>query len=222
MGFEALIRWRHPTRGIIPPNLFLPLAEEIGVIVPIGEWVLRTACREALNWPSDITVAVNASPLQFDTGHFAESVRQALEATGLPGERLEVEITEGILLRNDEAVLKTLHELRAMKVRVAMDDFGTGYASLSQLARFPFDKIKIDRSLAGFEGNDVKQRAIVRAITALGQSLGVCTLAEGVENADQLARLQTDGCSSVQGFFFGKPVPADQLGEIISRLAPER
>lgn len=222
VGFEALIRWRHPEKGLIPPNLFLPLAEEIGVIVPIGEWVLRTACREAMKWPSEITVAVNASPLQFDTGYFAESVRQALEATGLPGERLEIEITEGILLRNDEAVLKTLHELRAMKVRVAMDDFGTGYASLSQLARFPFDKIKIDRSLAGFEGDDAKQRAIVRAITALGQSLGVCTLAEGVESAEQLARLQTDGCSSVQGFFFGKPVPADQLSEIISRLAPER
>ena len=222
VGFEALIRWRHPIRGLIPPNMFLPLAEEIGVIVPIGEWVLRTACREALKWPSDITVAVNASPLQFDAGNFAESVRRALEITGLPGERLEIEITEGILLRNDEAVIKTLHEIRAMKVRVAMDDFGTGYASLSQLARFPFDKIKIDRSLAGFEGDNVKQRAIVRAITSLGQSLGVCTLAEGVENADQLARLQTDGCSSVQGFFFGKPVPADQLNEIISRLNQEK
>ena len=220
VGFEALIRWRHPVRGLIPPAMFLPLAEEIGVIVPIGEWVLRTACREAMNWPAELTIAVNASPLQFDAGNFADSVKQALRATGLPGERLEIEITEGILLRSEEAVLNTLHELRAMKVRIAMDDFGTGYASLSQLARFPFDKIKIDRSLAGFEGDDVKQRAIVRAITALGQSLGVCTLAEGVESADQLARLESDGCASVQGYFFGKPVPSVQLAEIISRLCP--
>ncbi|MBC7924229.1 MAG: EAL domain-containing protein, partial [Bryobacteraceae bacterium] len=149
---------------------------------------------------------------------FAQSVGRALQSSGLPGERLEIEITEGILLRNNDAVLKTLHALRAMKVRIAMDDFGTGYASLSQLARFPFDKIKIDRSLAGFEGDDLKQRAIVRAITALGQSLGVCTLAEGVETADQLARLEKDGCSSVQGFFFGRPVPASELELVISRL----
>ncbi len=218
VGFEALLRWRHPQRGMIPPSEFLPVAEEIGVIVPIGDWVLRTACREALNWPENVIIAVNASPLQFETGTFAESVRRALKGTGLLGQRLEIEITEGILLRNDEAVLKTLHELRSMGVRIAMDDFGTGYASLSQLARFPFDKIKIDRSLAGFEGNNAKQRAIVRAIAALGQSLGVCTMAEGVENAEQLARLQMDGCGSVQGYFFGRPTPAAQLGEVISRL----
>ncbi len=218
IGFEALIRWRHPVRGLLPPNSFLPLAEEIGVIVPIGEWVLRTACREAMKWPSGITIAVNASPLQFETGNFAESVRHALQSTGLPGERLEIEITEGILLRNDQAVLKALHQLREMKVRIAMDDFGTGYASLSQLARFPFDKIKIDRSLAGFEGDNLKQRAIVRAITALGESLGVCTLAEGCETEDQLERLQSDGCASVQGYLFGKPVPAEQAMDIIRRL----
>lgn len=219
VGFEALLRWRHPERGLIPPNLFLPLAEEIGAIVPIGDWVLRTACREATRWPSDIVVAVNASPLQFDTGTFAESVQRALQSTGLQGERLEIEITEGILLRNDNAVRKTLDDLRQMKVRVAMDDFGTGYASLSQLARFPFDKIKIDRSLIGFHGDDMKHRAIVRAIAALGKSLGICTLAEGVENAEQLARLQVDGCASVQGYFFGRAVPASELSEVISRLS---
>ena len=218
VGFEALVRWRHPQRGMISPADFLPIAEEIGLIVPLGDWVLRTACREATTWPEDITIAVNASPLQFETGKFADAVRRALAGSGLPGKRLEIEITEGILLRNDANILRTLHELRSLDVRIAMDDFGTGYASLSQLARFPFDKIKIDRSLAGFEGNDLKQRAIVRAITSLGQSLGVCTLAEGIESADQLTRLQEDGCSSVQGFFFGKPVPADQLREIISRL----
>ena len=218
VGFEALIRWRHPERGLIPPSDFLPIAEEIGIMVPIGDWVLRTACKEAMKWPSDVVIAVNASPLQFETGNFADSVRRALKSSGLPGERLEIEITEGILLRNDDSVLMILHELRDMKVRIAMDDFGTGYSSLSQLSRFPFDKIKIDRSLAGFEGEDVKQRAIVRAIAALGQSLGVSTLAEGVENADQLARLQSDGCNSVQGYYFGKPIPVDQIADVISKL----
>ena len=219
VGFEALLRWRHPERGLIPPGDFLPIAEEIGVIVPIGDWVLRTACREAMNWPGNIVIAVNASPLQFDAGNFSESVQRALAGTRLPPERLEIEITEGILLRNDEVVLKTLHNLRSMGVRIAMDDFGTGYASLSQLARFPFDKIKIDRSLSGFEGDNLKQRAIVRAITALGQSLGVATLAEGVEDAEQLARLQVDGCTAVQGYLFSKPVPTSQLKQILERFS---
>ncbi|MBC7924069.1 MAG: GGDEF and EAL domain-containing protein [Bryobacteraceae bacterium] len=222
VGFEALLRWRHPERGLLMPGSFLPIAEEVGVIVPIGEWVLRTACREALKWPENIVIAVNASPLQFDTGKFTETVRHALQITGLPGERLEIEITEGILLRNSDMIMKTLHDLRAMKVRIAMDDFGTGYASLSQLAQFPFDTIKIDRSLTGFEGDDVKQRSVVRAITALGQSLGVCTLAEGVETAEQLARLQMDGCDSLQGYLFGKAVPPSELDDVISRLcSPE-
>ena len=219
VGFEALLRWRHPERGLIPPGDFLPIAEEIGVIVPIGDWVLRTACREAMNWPRNIVIAVNASPLQFDAGNFAESVQRALAGTGLPPERLEIEITEGILLRNDAMVLKTLHDLRSRGIRIAMDDFGTGYASLSQLARFPFDKIKIDRSLSGFEGDNLKQRAIVRAITALGQSLGVATLAEGVEDADQLARLQVDGCTAVQGYLFSKPVPTSQLKQILEQFS---
>ncbi|MFL6414617.1 MAG: putative bifunctional diguanylate cyclase/phosphodiesterase [Bryobacteraceae bacterium] len=222
VGFEALVRWRHPERGLIPPGLFLPLAEEIGLIVPIGEWVLRTACREATRWPNNITIAVNASPLQFDVGNYANIVRKALTASGLPGERLEIEVTEGILLRNDEVILKTLHELRDMKVRLAMDDFGTGYASLSQLARFPFDKIKIDRSLAGFEGENMKQRAIVRAITALGASLGVCTLAEGVENAAQISRLREDGCHSVQGYYYGKPMPASDAEQLILHMRGNR
>ena len=218
VGFEALLRWRHPERGMIPPADFLPVAEEIGLIVPIGEWVLRAACKEATGWPCNVTVAVNASPLQIETGSYAESVKRALATTGLPGERLEIEVTEGIMLRNDEVVLKTLHDLRAMKVRIAMDDFGTGYASLSQLARFPFDKIKIDKSLAGFSGNSPKQRAIVRAITALGDSLGVSTLAEGVEDAEQVARLKVDGCTAVQGYFFGKPLPASELKTILERF----
>ena len=218
VGFEALVRWRHPERGIVSPGEFLPIAEEIGLIVPLGDWVLRTACKEATKWPDDITIAVNASPQQFETGKFADAVRRALAGSGLRGDRLEIEITEGTLLNGDEVTLNTLHDLRSNGVRIAMDDFGTGYASLSQLARFPFDKIKIDRSLAGFEGDNHKQRAIVRAITALGRSLSVCTLAEGVESAEQIVRLQKDGCTSVQGYFFSKPVPADQVGELISRL----
>ena len=218
IGFEALVRWRHPVRGLIPPGDFLPLAEEIGVIIPLGDWVLRTACRQAMSWDEDVVIAVNASPLQFDTGRFADTVRRVLRVTGLPGSRLEIEITEGILLRNESNVLATLGALREMNVKIAMDDFGTGYASLSQLARFPFDKIKIDQSLAGTDGHHLKHRAIVRAIVALGDSLGVCTMAEGIENTEQLERLRTDGCNSVQGYLFGKPVPASDLENLIEGL----
>jgi diguanylate cyclase (GGDEF)-like protein len=218
-GFEALIRWKHPQRGIIPPLDFLPVAERIGAIVPIGEWVLKTACKEAVNWPEDIVVAVNASPVQIEHGGFADAVRAALRLTGLPGKRLEVEITEGLLMGRTDAVLRTLSELRAMNVRIAMDDFGTGYASLSQLACFPFDTIKIDRSLAGFEGDDPKKRAIVRAITMLAESLGACSLAEGVETLEQLKRLRRDGCEMLQGYYFGRPVPASDLPDVIARLS---
>lgn len=221
IGFEALVRWRHPERGLVPPNDFLPLAEEIGLIVPLGDWVLRTACQEALQWDPSVTVAVNASPLQFDAGHFAESVAGALESTGLPGNRLEIEITEGILLRSEDAIQETLSKLRGMGVRIAMDDFGTGYASLSQLARFPFDKIKIDRSLAGNAGDHPKNRAIVRAIASLGASLGVPTMAEGVESDDQLDRLAADGCSSVQGYLFSKPIPANEIKSLIAKLSAQ-
>ena len=220
LGFEALVRWRHPERGLIPPNDFLPLAEEIGVIIPIGDWVLRTACREAMNWPDHVVIAVNASPLQFETGRFAETVSSALAGTKLPARRLEIEVTEGILLREEQAVLGTLQDLRSMGVRIAMDDFGTGHASLSQLARFSFDKIKIDRSLVGPDGNNVKHRAIVRAISALGLSLGISTMAEGIETADQLERIRLDGCESVQGYLFSRPVPAHQLEQLMVDLLP--
>lgn len=218
VGFEALLRWRHPQKGFIPPSEFIPLAERIGAILPIGEWVLRTAAKEALNWPEHLTVAVNASPIQLERGSFSDVVRRALTQTGLPGHRLEIEITEGMLLDNAEVVMQTLNDLRSLGVRIAMDDFGTGYASLSQLAKFPFDKIKIDKSLAGSEGDNIKKRAIVRAITALGESLGACTLAEGVEDEEQLARLQMDGCASVQGYLFGRPVPVTDLGDVIRKL----
>lgn len=218
VGFEALVRWRHPVRGLVPPGEFLPLAEEIGLIVPLGDWVLRTACRQAMNWDDDVMVAVNASPVQFESGRFAETVLRVLKATGLPGSRLEIEITEGIMLRHEEHILATLYALRDMNVKIAMDDFGTGYASLSQLARFPFDKIKIDRSLSGAAGPDPRHRAIVRAIAALGDSLNVGTMAEGVENTEQLERLQNDGCNSVQGFLFSKPLPSGELANLIEGL----
>jgi len=218
LGFEALVRWNHPQWGMVPPADFLPLAEEIGVIIPIGEWVLKTACAEAMNWPDHVTIAVNASPVQFETGRFGDCVRRALAGTNLRAGRLEIEITEGILLRDEKAVLATLAELRSMGVRVAIDDFGTGYASLSQLARFSFDKIKIDRSLVGEDGENPKNRAIVRAICGLGASLGVTTIAEGVETSGQLDRIQRDGCGSVQGYLFSKPAPASQLEKLIEEL----
>lgn len=218
VGFEALVRWNHPERGLIPPSDFLPLAEEIGVIAPMGDWVLRTACRQAMEWSDDVKIAVNASPSQFITGRFADTVRRVIAGTGLRGKRLEIEITEGLLLRNEPIVFQTLDALREMGIGIAMDDFGTGYASLSQLAHFPFDKIKIDRSLSGFEGHFPKHRAIVRAIAALGESLGVSTMAEGVETPEQLRRLQQDGCTSVQGYLFSKPVPASETARIIAEL----
>ncbi|MEO8660400.1 MAG: bifunctional diguanylate cyclase/phosphodiesterase [Bryobacteraceae bacterium] len=221
IGFEALVRWRHPQRGLISPGEFIPIAERIGAIVPIGEWVLNTACQEASQWPPDLTVAVNASPSQFDTGTFPGLVRQALSKTGLPGARLEIEVTEGILLRYGIANLEILDKLRSMNVRIAMDDFGTGYSSLSQIALVPFDKIKIDQSLAGIKGDDLKRRAIVRAVVSLGRSLGICVLAEGIETLGQLTRLQQDGCDLVQGYFVSKAVPASELNQIISQWNPE-
>jgi len=220
VGFEALLRWRHPERGLVSPADFIPLAEEIGLIVPLGEWVLREACHEAARWPSNVSVAVNVSPYQFgDTTRLVAVVAQALAAAGLPGRRLEVEITESVLLRNEQAVLTALHNLRAMEVRVAMDDFGTGYSSLSQLHSFPFDKIKIDRSFVRDHGDIAGQNAIIRAITALGVSLGMSTIAEGVETADQLARIRAEGCTSVQGYLFSQPVPVEQVASLIADFA---
>ena len=223
VGFEALVRWRHPERGLVSPADFIPLAEEIGLIGPLGEWVMQEACREAMRWPSNISVAVNVSPHQFaNTTRLLHVVAQALEASGLPGERLEIEITEGVLLRNEEAVLSALRQLRAMRVHVAMDDFGTGYSSLSQLHSFPFDKIKIDRSFVKDRGDTDGQSAIIRAITALGASLGMSTIAEGVETAGQLDRIRAEGCTSVQGYLFSRPVPVEQIGDFLATFANRR
>jgi len=223
VGFEALLRWRHPERGLVSPADFIPLAEELGLIVPLGEWVLREACHEAARWPDGMSVAVNVSPHQFaDTARLVSLVAKSLASSGLPGHRLEIEITESVLLRNEQAVLAALRRLRAMDVRVAMDDFGTGYSSLSQLHSFPFDKIKIDRSFVKDQDDAVSQGAIIRAITALGVSLGMSTIAEGVETSDQLARIRAEGCTSVQGYLFSRPVPVDQVDRLISEFAQRR
>ncbi len=217
-GFEALIRWRSPSRGLVPPGEFISLAEETGLIVPIGDWVLREACREATGWPADVAVAVNASALQFEAGSFAHSVSRALLAAGLPGHRLEVEVTETLLLHDQQSVETTISDLRALNVRLVLDDFGTGYASLSQLSRFKFDKIKIDRSFISAADASSEHHAIVRSIAALGISLGIPTTAEGVETVVQLDRIRADGCNCVQGYYFSKPVPAAGVAELLQRL----
>ena len=218
-GFEALVRWRHPERGLVSPADFIPLAEAIGLIVPIGEWVLREACVEAAGWQGDVCVAVNVSPMQFeDPGRLVDMVARALAKSGLPGARLEIEITESVLLRNEAAVFAALHRIRGLGVKIAMDDFGTGYSSLSQLHSFPFDKIKIDRSFVR-DGDAHGQDAIIRAIVALGVSLGMTTIAEGVETSDQLARIRAEGCTSVQGYLFSKPVPVGEVADLIAGFA---
>ncbi len=218
-GFEALIRWRHPERGLIPPAEFLPTVEEIGLMDQVGSWVLITACKEATKWPGDLVVAINAAPSQLEKPGFADCVRDALKMSRLPGCRLEIEITEGALLSQGTVVMETLQRLRELGVKIAIDDFGTGYASLSQLSQFPFDKIKLDRSLAGFDGNNLKKRAIVRAVTSLGQSLGMTVLAEGVETVEQMDRLKLDGCSTLQGYYLGRPSPASQIEGIRAHFA---
>jgi diguanylate cyclase (GGDEF)-like protein len=214
-GFEALLRWRHPERGMVSPVEFIPLAEEIGLIVPLGEWVLRQACMQAASWPGDVKVAVNLSPAQFRSRGVVQAVISALAHSGLRPQRLELEITESVLLGETEANLATLHQLREIGTRISMDDFGTGYSSLSYLRSFPFDKIKIDRSFV----RELVQRpdcvAIVRAVTGLGASLGIATTAEGVETPEQLERLRREGCTEVQGYLFSPPRPAAEIGELM-------
>jgi diguanylate cyclase (GGDEF)-like protein len=217
VAFEALIRWNHPERGLISPAAFIPLAEETGLVLQLGEFVLRTACTDAATWPDDIGVAVNLSPVQFKSPNLVVSVTEALAASGLAPQRLELEITESVLLQNSDATLATLHELRAHGVRISLDDFGTGYSSLSYLRSFPFDKIKIDRSFVSELPTRQDSMAIIRAVTGLGRSLGIVTTAEGVENDAQLELLRREGCTQVQGYLFSTPRPASAVGEMLSR-----
>jgi diguanylate cyclase (GGDEF)-like protein len=219
-GCEALLRWRHPTRGLVPPSEFIGVAEEIGIIVPLGAWVIRQACREAATWPREIGVAVNLSSQQFKGLALVQTVVSALAASSLAPSRLELEITESVLLVDNESTLATLNNLRALGVRIAMDDFGTGYSSLSYLRSFPFDKIKIDRSFIQDIGEKTDCSAIVRAVAGLGAALGMITTAEGVETDEQLGQIRSLGCTEVQGYFFGRPRPAQDLPAMfISRAA---
>ena len=215
-GFEALLRWHHPLRGMVAPAEFIPVAEETGLIVPIGEWVLRQACAEAAAWPDDLKVAVNFSPVQLKKGNLPQVVLATLASTGLPAARLELEITESIFLAESETNLATLRRLRALGVGIAMDDFGTGYSGLSYLRAFPFDKIKIDRSFISELGESADCMAIIKAITHLGSSLGIPTLAEGVETEEQLELLRKEGCTEMQGYLFSRPVPASEIAGLLS------
>lgn len=205
IGHEALLRWEHPERGPVEPGEFVPLAEETGIILQLGEWVLGTACRTAATWPAPMTLAVNVSPIQFQLPNLAEIVARALAESGFPAHRLELEITENVLLHDREGTLKTLHRLKAMGVGIVMDDFGTGYSSLSNLRCFPFDKIKIDKSFISGVTNDAAARSIVRAIVGLGQSLNLPVVAEGVETVEQHRMVLEEGCPQAQGYLFGRP-----------------
>jgi diguanylate cyclase (GGDEF)-like protein len=210
-GFEALMRWSHPVRGQVSPALFIPVAEEIGVISALGDWVLREACRQAATWPGELTLAINLSPAQFKTGNLIETLQDVLAASRLAPHRLELEITESLLLDKCDTTMQTLHAMRALGIRIAMDDFGTGYSSLSYLRSFPFDKIKIDQSFVRELTSHPDCIKIVRSIAALGASLGMTTTAEGVETAEQFEQLQRAGCDQVQGYLFGRPRPIDEL-----------
>jgi len=215
---EALIRWRHPERGMIPPMEFIPVAEETGMIVPIGEWVLAQACIEAMRWPKHIGVSVNLSPAQFKSRNLVQAIKNAIADSGLPAQRLELEITELVLLQETEGAFAILHQLRDLGIKIAMDDFGTGYSSLGYLRGFPFNKIKIDQSFIRDLSSKEDSLAIVRAVVGLSSSLGITTTAEGVETKEQLARLTTEGCDEAQGFLFSEPRSASEVEKLLHEL----
>jgi diguanylate cyclase (GGDEF)-like protein len=221
-AFEALMRWHHPDRGAVPPSQFVPVAEEMGLIVQLGEWALRCACLEAVGWPDQIRVSVNLSPLQFAKGNLVSTVMSALAFSGLPASRLELEITESVLLEKSERNIAVLNQLRALGVRISMDDFGTGYSSIGYLRSFQFDKIKIDQSFVRDLLVNEGSLAIVRAIAGLGISFGMTTTAEGVETEEQMRCLNLEGCSEVQGYVYSKPVPADEIAALLASLNARR
>jgi diguanylate cyclase (GGDEF)-like protein len=217
-AFEALVRWPHPEFGLISPSDFIPLAEETGLIMELGEWVMREACRKAKTWPAPLSVAVNLSPKQFLNPALSAMVVQALAASGLPPQRLEVEITESAFTANTEKTLEALHALQGLGVRIALDDFGTGYSSLSFLRLFPFDKLKIDHTFVRDLAKEGNAHAVIRAITTLADALGIETLAEGVEEAGQLAVLRQEGCRQIQGFLLSRPIHGREVAGFIADL----
>ena len=217
-GMEALIRWHHPERGMVSPMAFIPLAEETGLIIPIGEWVIRQACEHAATWPSPLPVAVNVSAKQLASGKLINTVASALAHSGLDPDRLEMEITESVMMADVANCVATMHSLRDLGIRISMDDFGTGYSSLSHLHSFPFHTIKIDQSFVRSMDAE-KSEGIIRAITAIGKHLGMTTIAEGVETTAQLDRVTDSGCGSAQGYLFSRPVAADEVAGVLARLA---
>jgi diguanylate cyclase (GGDEF)-like protein len=216
-GCEALLRWRHPVRGMVSPAEFIPIAEETGLITELGNWVLRTACAEAASWPAPIKLAVNVSPIQFTTQTLALNVTRALVAADLPAHRLELEVTETVLIRDDEMALAILHQLRGIGVGIALDDFGTGYSSLSYLQRFPFDKVKIDRSFIRDIVAPGGSSSIVQAVVTIAAARNMITTAEGVETADQLDALRMLGCTQMQGFLFSAAKPSREIRAMLQK-----
>jgi diguanylate cyclase (GGDEF)-like protein len=221
-AFEALMRWEHPERGLVSPAEFIPLAEDTGLIVRLGEWTMREACSEAMNWPADIAVSVNLSAVQFAKGDLVATVMNALASSGLSASRLELEVTESVMLERTDHNMRILDQLHELGVRIAMDDFGTGYSSIGYLRSFKFDKLKIDRSFVKDLLADEKSLAIVRAIVGLGASFGITTTAEGVETEDQRKCLSHEGCTEVQGYLYSKPLPPDQISALLGKLSATR
>jgi EAL domain-containing protein (putative c-di-GMP-specific phosphodiesterase class I) len=216
---EALVRWRHPDKGLIPPDQFIPLAEETGLIVPLGEWVLRRACRDATSWPSDVKVAVNLSAVQFKQAELFDVIMSVLSEAGLPPERLELEITESVLLEREAENYAFMQRLKKIGISFALDDFGTGHSSLSCLTAFPFDKIKIDKSFIGSLTENYKSSAIVSSIVTLARGLDISVTAEGVETHEQFEMLRALGANFAQGYLLGRPVPKNELE---SQFRPDR
>jgi diguanylate cyclase (GGDEF)-like protein/PAS domain S-box-containing protein len=211
LGFEALLRWQHPTRGAIPPLSFIPIAEMTCLIVPLGVWAIEKACSEAVSWPAPVRVAVNVSSLQFLPDHLTEHIKAILARTGLAANRLELELTESALFKDSGEAMRTFRELKELGVRLALDDFGTGYSSLGYLRHFAFDRLKIDKSFVDGLGQETSSLSLLQAIIAMGRSLGIEVIAEGVETALQLKTLCEEGCGQIQGFFLGRPAPAEDL-----------
>jgi diguanylate cyclase (GGDEF)-like protein len=220
-GFEALIRWRHPETGLVPPGDFLPLAEKLGLMGRIGDWVIREACRTASRWPKSLSVAVNIAPAQFKDGRLLETLRTALRESGLAAHRLELEVTETVLLPASGDAPAQLAAIRALGCHIAMDDFGTGYSSLTQLRSFPFDRLKVDRSFIRDLPESAQSLAILRSVVGLGRSLGIAVTAEGVETPDQMRLLILEGCNSAQGYLIGKPQEPAAYAALISNPPAE-